>query len=89
MATKQLNQVEITIVKDISTSEVRAEVRAVCWSEELETQFLVVKPMMGAEGVIEGAIDALRIEMANDGKHDVIDAPPPPSPPPSAEELEG
>ena len=85
MATKQLNKVEITIVKDISTSEVRAEVRAVCWSEELETQFLVVKPMAGAEGVIESAVDALKVEMANDGKHEIIDAPPPPTPEVEAE----
>lgn len=86
MAKKQLNQIEIILVKNMSTGQTAGEVKAYCYSEDLEAPFMVSMPIGGAESIIENASTAIKEHMANGGKHEVIDAPAPPPPAPVAEE---
>jgi|TARA_R100000030_G_scaffold90705_1_gene75449 hypothetical protein len=86
MAKKQLNQIEIILVKNISTGQTAGEVKAYCYSEDLEAPFMVSMPIGGADSIIEDAINAMKEHMADGGKHEVVDAPPPPPPPPEEEE---
>ena len=81
MAKKQLNQIEIVLVKNISTGETAGEVKAYCYSEDLNAPFMVSMAIDGADGVIENATTAMKEHMADGGKHEVVDAPPPPPPP--------
>tara|TARA_R100000458_G_C8136604_1_gene149448 strand:- start:226 stop:498 length:273 start_codon:yes stop_codon:yes gene_type:complete len=81
MAKKQLNQIEIVLVKNISTGQTAGEVKAYCYSEDLSAPFMVSMAIDGAEGVIENATTAMKEHMADGGKHEVVDAPPPPPPP--------
>mgnify|MGYP003113844509 CR=1 FL=1 len=81
MAKKQLNQIEIILVKNISTGQTAGEVKAYCYSEDLNAPFMVSMGIDGADSVINDAVAAMKEHMADNGKHEVVDAPPPPPPP--------
>lgn len=80
MAKKQLDQIEIILVKNISTGQTAGEVKAYCYSEDLEAPFMVSMPIGGADSIIENAVTAMKEHMADGGKHEVVDAPAPPAP---------
>ena len=79
MAKKTLHQVQVTIVKTVSTGEVSAQCQAIATLPEIEgTRFGVSLPMSG-DGVtelIDNAISALKDQMSTGG-HTVEDAVPP------------
>ena len=78
MATKIVHQVEISLIKNISTGKVSGSCRALCFSPDIGASFNVDRTIDG-EGVtslLESAETALKENLA-EGGHTVEDATPP------------
>ena len=88
MATKIVHQVEISLIKNVSTGKVSGSCRALCYSPDIGASFNVDLAIEG-DGVtdlLDSAEAALKESLA-EGGHTVTDADPPP-PPESEDEAE-
>lgn len=77
MASKIIHQVQVTITKDVASSEVVASCQAVCFSPDINARFGVNLPIEGGgvTSLIESAEAALKENLA-EGGHTVTDAEP-------------
>ena len=81
MAEKRLDRVEIQIIKDIATGETQARCQAVCFSPDIGASFGVSLGLDGTDELANQAVEALKIQLSDNGKHEVTEASPPPTPP--------
>ena len=74
MAEKRLDRIEIQIVKDIATGEVKARCQAVCFSPDINAAFGVSVPVDGMDTIASEAVESLKVHLSDDGKHTVTEA---------------
>ena len=86
MASKVVHQIQLSVVKNISTGKVSGSCRALCFSPDVGASFNVdlVIEGDGVNGLLDSAEAALKENLA-EGGHTVTDADPPPPPPPEDE----
>ena len=79
MAVKKLHRVQLTITKDVATGEIVGSCQAIATLPEIDgTRFGVNLPLEGdgVTSLIDSAVDALKVKMA-EGGHTVEEAQPP------------
>ena len=78
MATKVVHQIEISLIKNISTGKVSGSCRALCFSPDIGASFSVNRIIDGdgVTSLLESAKAALKENLA-EGGHTVEDAVPP------------
>ena len=79
MASKVVHQIQLSVVKNISTGEVSGSSRALCYSPDIEANFNVNLGLAGdgVTALLESAEAALKENLA-EGGHTVTDAEPEP-----------